>query len=116
MDSTLTERVEASAQRLFPHLNRVQVLMELLLERAQKNLIKYQTLARQFSAKYATTNWVLIYGGRRRYARDQVGGIWHRHTAIDPTAHDISPDGRKPVDLAQFLDEIEEILADLELP
>jgi hypothetical protein len=35
---------------------------------------------------------------------------------LDITAHDISPDGRKPVDLPQFLDEIEEILADLELP
>jgi len=29
-----------------------QVLAKLLLERAQKNLIKYRTMARQFKAKY----------------------------------------------------------------
>ncbi len=30
-----------------------QVLAELLLERAQKNLIKYQTMARQFETKFS---------------------------------------------------------------
>jgi hypothetical protein len=44
--------VQASAQRLFPNQSIDQVLAELLLERAQKNLIKYQTLARQFETKY----------------------------------------------------------------
>ena len=41
-----------SAQRLFPDLELDEVLVELLLERAQKNLVKYRTMARQFTAKY----------------------------------------------------------------
>ncbi len=45
--------VQASAQRLFPNLDLDQVLAELLLERARKNLIKYRTLARQFEARYS---------------------------------------------------------------
>ena len=44
--------LEQSAQRLFPDLSLDQVLVELLLERAQKNLIKYRTMTRQFQAKY----------------------------------------------------------------
>jgi translation initiation factor 2 alpha subunit (eIF-2alpha) len=44
--------VEASARRLFPNLSLDQVMVELLLERAQKNLIKYQAMARHFEAKY----------------------------------------------------------------
>ena len=44
--------LEQSAQRLFPDLGLDQVLVELLLERAQKNLIKYRTMARQFRVKY----------------------------------------------------------------
>lgn len=40
------------ARRLFPNLDLDQVLAELLLEWAQKNLIKYRTMARQFKAKY----------------------------------------------------------------
>lgn len=66
--------------------------------------------------RFDTTNLVLIYNGQRKYARDQVNGIWHRHPADDPAAHDSSPDGRQEVDLTQFLDEIETVLADLGLP
>ncbi len=44
--------VEASAHRLFPNLSLDQIMAELLLERAQKNLIKYQSALRQFEAKY----------------------------------------------------------------
>lgn len=44
--------VEASAHRLFPNLSLDQVMVELLLERVQKNLIKYQTVLRQFETKY----------------------------------------------------------------
>jgi translation initiation factor 2 alpha subunit (eIF-2alpha) len=47
-----TTAIQASAQRLFPNTSLDQVLVELLLERAQKNLIKYQTMARRFEAKY----------------------------------------------------------------
>ena len=52
MDVSATAIVEASARRLFPSLSRDQVLAELLLERAQKNLIKYKTMTRQFKAQY----------------------------------------------------------------
>ena len=45
-------QVEASAKRLFPDLSVEQVLAELLLERAQKNLLKCQSMARQFEVKY----------------------------------------------------------------
>ncbi len=45
--------IESSAKRLFPNLQPEQAIVELLLERAQKNLIKYQSAAREFSAKYA---------------------------------------------------------------
>lgn len=43
-----------SARRLFPNLSTNEVLAELLLERAQRNLIKYQTVARRFEAKHDT--------------------------------------------------------------
>ena len=52
MSATATTILEASARRLFPDLSLDQVLAELLLERAQRNLIKYQTMARQFEVKY----------------------------------------------------------------
>ncbi|MFZ5818795.1 MAG: hypothetical protein ACOYYJ_02750 [Chloroflexota bacterium] len=44
--------IESSAKRLFPNLNPEQAIVELLLERAQKNLIKYQSAAREFKSKY----------------------------------------------------------------
>lgn len=44
--------IQASAQRLFPNESLDQVVVELLLERARKNLIKYQTMVRQFETKY----------------------------------------------------------------
>lgn len=48
----LNANIESSARRLFPNLTPEEAIVELLLERAQKNLIKYQTMARQFKAKY----------------------------------------------------------------
>jgi hypothetical protein len=47
--------LESSAKRLFPNRKPEQAIAELLLERAQKNLIKYQSMARQFQEKYAVT-------------------------------------------------------------
>ena len=52
MSLEITTSLEASARRLFPNMSLDQVVAELLLERAQKNLIKYQTMARQFEAKH----------------------------------------------------------------
>jgi hypothetical protein len=44
--------IESSAKRLFPNLTPEQAILELLLERAQRNLIKYQSMAREFQKKY----------------------------------------------------------------
>ena len=66
--------------------------------------------------RFDTTNLVLIHNGQRMYARDQLGGLWHRHTMTDPHLHDTSPDGRQPVSLSRFLDEVEVVLAALNLP
>jgi hypothetical protein len=48
----LPNAIETSAKRLFPNLQPEQAIVELLLERAQKNLIKYQSAARDFETKY----------------------------------------------------------------
>jgi hypothetical protein len=47
--------LESSAKRLFPNRKPEQAIAELLLEKAQKNLIKYQSMARQFQEKYQET-------------------------------------------------------------
>ncbi len=52
MSLNLAEKIESSVKRLFPSLNPEQALVELLLERAQRNLVKYQAAARRFEAKY----------------------------------------------------------------
>ncbi len=44
--------VQAVAQRLFPDKGLEQVMAELLLEQAQRKLVKYRSMARQFEAKY----------------------------------------------------------------
>ena len=66
--------------------------------------------------RFDTTNLVLVYGGRRIYARDQLGGQWHRHTTSSPHIHDKSAEGQRAVQLAEFLDEVESILAAMGLP
>ena len=52
MSVSATAILQDSARRLFPNQSLDQAMAELLLERAQKNLIKYQAMARQFAAKY----------------------------------------------------------------
>jgi hypothetical protein len=66
--------------------------------------------------RFDTTNFVLIHNAQRLYGRDQVCGTWHRHTVAQPAAHDASPEGRRAIDLPEFLDEVESILAALSLP
>ena len=65
---------------------------------------------------YDTTNLVVLYGGRRIYGRDQLGGRWHRHRAEAPDVHDTSADGSRSVELPEFLDEVEAVLAAMGLP
>jgi hypothetical protein len=52
MDVRATAILETSAKRLFPDKTVEQVFAQLLLKRAQRNLIKYQSMARQFRIKY----------------------------------------------------------------
>jgi hypothetical protein len=59
---------------------------------------------------------VLLRAGQRIYARDQLGGVWHRHTAAAPHLHDTSDEGRRSVSLSEFLDEVETVLAAMGLP
>lgn len=66
--------------------------------------------------RFDTTNLALIHNGQRIYARDQLGGVWHRHVATTPHLHDTSAKGRRPVDLSEFLDEVETVLAEKGLP
>lgn len=48
----ISATVISSAQHLFPNRSLEAILTELLLERAQRKLIKYQIQTRQFEAKY----------------------------------------------------------------
>jgi hypothetical protein len=52
MSIHVSSSIEASARRLFPNLSLDQAVRQMLLERAQKNLIKYQTMRRQYQDKY----------------------------------------------------------------
>ncbi len=52
MSISMTAVLETSARRLFPDKTLEQALAQLLLERAQKNLINYQSMSRQFKIKY----------------------------------------------------------------
>ena len=52
MQTSYTAILETSAQRLFPGLSLDQAIAQLLLERAQRNFVKYKTLAREFTVKY----------------------------------------------------------------
>lgn len=66
--------------------------------------------------RFNTTNFALLHNGRRLYARDQLAGQWHRHTTENPSEHDKSPEGKREVTLMEFLNEVESVLAELDLP
>jgi len=66
--------------------------------------------------RFDTTNMVLIYNQQRLYARDQLNGMWHRHPMNAPHIHDTSLTGQQSTSLAQFLDEVEAVMAAMDLP
>jgi len=66
--------------------------------------------------RFDTTSLALIYNSARIYARDQLGGKWHRHEYQSLESHDTSPAGRKAMTFAEYLDEVETLLAELGLP
>lgn len=47
-----TAVIQASVRRMFPDTTIDQALAELLLERVQRNLVKYRSMARLFEARY----------------------------------------------------------------
>ena len=65
---------------------------------------------------YDTTNLLLVYNEQRIYARDEIGGKWHRHPPDKPYQHDRGPEGERAIELHEFLDEVEEVLGRLQLP
>lgn len=66
--------------------------------------------------RYQTTNLVLIHNNQRLYARDELDDHWHRHHHTAPEEHDTSNEEQRPVDISEFLDEVENVLAMLNLP
>ena len=66
--------------------------------------------------RFQTTNLVLVHNGNRLFARDEMDGRWHRHIHTAPEEHDFSVEGQREIELHVFLDEVEEILAELNLP
>ncbi|WKZ34786.1 MAG: hypothetical protein QY332_14290 [Anaerolineales bacterium] len=66
--------------------------------------------------RYQTTNLVLIHNNQRLYGRDELDGGWHRHTHLAPEEHDTGKEGQRPVEVSEFLDEVENVLAALDLP
>jgi hypothetical protein len=58
----------------------------------------------------------LIHNGQRLYARDELDGHWHRHIHRRPEEHDTGKEGRRQVEINEFLDEAEQVLAALDLP
>jgi hypothetical protein len=66
--------------------------------------------------RYQTTNLALIHNGQRLFARDELDGRWHRHKYDEPEVHDTSKEGRRSVEIGEFLDEVEQVLAAINLP
>jgi hypothetical protein len=52
MTVTNTADLNKSIQRLFPNIGRDEALVQLLMERAQRNLVRYQAAARGYVMKY----------------------------------------------------------------
>ena len=68
-----------------------------------------------FVQVYANTekqllSYTLVLNRTRIYGRDCEGGHWHRHPLGAAEAHDFGPHGEQPVELADFLGEVQQIL------
>ena len=104
------------------HTHRAYIQRVQILDRSQ-NLLKARLYISEElfiqiyrNERFDTTSLVLIYNQERIYARDQLGDNWHRHPSNNPDQHDISPEGRRAIELSEFLDEVEIILIKLDLP
>jgi hypothetical protein len=114
--SELLTQLPLEAQRR-PYILRLEIL-ELTSSLIKARLIISPDLFVQVyhNDQFDSTNLVLIHNQRRIYGRDQLGGVWHRHTLSEPDAHDKSKPGQQAVTIDEFLNEVEPILADLGLP
>lgn len=65
--------------------------------------------------QYNTTNFVLIFCDERIYARDQVRGKWHRHPEDKSHTHDLTTQGKRPVNLRIFFEEVKKIIHKMNL-
>ena len=87
-----------------------------------KNTVKVRLSIREnlyidlyFNQRYNTTNYTLILDEERIYGRDCYDGEWHLHPYEDPGKHDMSENGKRSLNIEEFVDEVEEILAKLSL-
>lgn len=63
-----------------------------------------------FNERSGTVGMTLIDRGQRLYGRDRYAGQWHRHSTVSPHNHDNSLEGRKSVNVSEFLAEVQDIL------
>jgi hypothetical protein len=114
--ANLLERLPLEAQQR-PYVRRLEIL-EQTSSLVKARLIISPDLFVQIyrNDRFDSTNLALIHNQRRIYGRDQLGNSWHRHKMSDPEAHDRSAEGQTVVTLDDFLDEVENVLAELGLP
>ncbi len=55
-------------------------------------------------------SYTLVFHQTRIYGRDNDGTGWHRHPHSAPESHDFSVEKSRSVSLAEFLDEVQQIL------
>lgn len=68
-----------------------------------------------YNERTTTTNFALLLHDERIFGRNKRGGSWHRHPVERPLEHDITPEGAKPVSVAEFLEEVDKVLVDKKL-
>ena len=100
-----------------PYIRRLEILEQTALLIKARFIISNDIFVQIYrNDRYDSTNLALVHNQRRIYGRDQLGGTWHRHTLVEPELHDKSNAGRQAVALADFLNEVETVLAELGLP
>jgi hypothetical protein len=105
---------ELKRRKYFIHLEILEQTLSLIKARLYISSDLFVQVYR--NDRFQTTNFALIHNGSRLFARDEVDGRWHRHIHTAPEEHDFSLEGQRAIELQEFLDEVEKILADLNLP
>ena len=113
-DLPATLGMELKRRKYFTHLIVLEQTLSLVKIRLYISADLFIQIYR--NDRYQTTNLALIHNGQRLYARDELNGNWHRHTHRAPEEHDTGKEGKKSVEISEFLDEVEKVLAELDLP